>query len=269
MPHIEHQGQRVFFEDLGAGPAIVLGHSFLCSGEMWRQQVPRLAESRRVINIDFRGHGNSGAVRQPFTLYDLVNDVVAVLDHLEIDRAVWAGLSIGGMVALRAAIRAPERVSALILLDTDAGSEPKLAATKYRAMGWGAGLLGMRPFLPAVVPRMFGATTRRERPDLVGEWKEHFGAVDVPSMRYTLGALMGRDSILDRLPQIDVPTLVIVGEEDAALPQRCSNAIAAGIAQARYRSLPRCGHLSALEHPETVTEWMLDFLKKSTRESRI
>lgn len=108
MPKLERNGIPLSYEVSGSGPPVVLGHSFLCSGEMWTPQVGPLALGYQVINPDLRGHGNSGVVDAPFDLYDLVDDVLAVLDHLAIERAVWAGLSIGGMVALRAAPRATQ-----------------------------------------------------------------------------------------------------------------------------------------------------------------
>jgi len=270
MPTIDNQGQELYFEDRGTGPCVVLGHSFLCNGEMWAGQEPRLAERFRVVNIDLRGHGRSGPVTTDSTIYDLVGDVLAVLDHLGIERAVWAGLSVGGMVALRAALTAPERVAGLVLMDTHAGSETLAKKIRYRALGLGARLLGFRPLLPAVIPLMFGATTRRGRPDLVRHWEEVFATLHVPSILRLLAVLVQRDSVVDRLGEIDVPTLVMVGEEDRALPPPCSQEIVAGLgrsgqgpapaAAAELIRVPAAGHLVALEQPEIVTGAMLEFL---------
>jgi pimeloyl-ACP methyl ester carboxylesterase len=260
MPEIDREGLRIYYEEHGSGVPVVLGHSFLCSGEMWAPQVGPLAETARVINIDLRGHGRSGRIESSFTLYDLVADVVAVLDQLGVERAVWAGLSIGGMVALRAALSVPDRVAALILLDAHAGAEAALKRLKYRAMGLGARLLGIRPFVPTILPLMFGATTRRTNATLVTSWKEKFDSVDVPSTLRCLDALMRRDSVLERLREIDVPTLVIVGEEDVSLPPACSEQIAAGVTGAGLLRVPKAGHLSTLEQPEAVTQAMLGFL---------
>jgi len=260
MPFIERQGIRIYFDVRGEGPAVVLGHSFLCSGEMWRNQLEPLARRYRVINIDFRGHGQSGAVREPFTLYDLVDDFDAVLDHLEIERAVWAGLSIGGMVALRAALAARDRVSALILVDTHAGSERPYRKLKYRALGLGVKFAGPRPFLPSIVSMMFGATTRKTNPALVREWSARFASVHVPSMLHGLDALIRRDSLVDRLGEIRVPSLVVVGEEDISLPPAYSSQIAEAVAGSSLIAIPKSGHLSALEQPEAVTAAMLGFL---------
>ena len=138
MPSIERNGVKIHFEEVGTGPPVVLGHSILCSGEMWVNQIPRLAERYRVINIDQRGHGQSVPATGPYELSDMVGDAFAVLDHLEIERAVWAGLSMGGMVAMHAAIAEPGRVSALLLLDTHAGAETAYKKLKYRALSMGA-----------------------------------------------------------------------------------------------------------------------------------
>ena len=259
MPHIERRRQRVFYEEVGSGPAIVLGHSLLCSGEMWANQVPSLAEAYRVINIDYRGHGQSGTVKKSFTLSDLVDDTVAILDELEIDTAIWAGLSTGGMVALRAALDVPERVRAILVADASAAAEPYYPKLKYRALGLGARLVGLRPFVPAVAPIMFGETTLRENREIIDEWVPNFLSIDLPSVLRGLEAVVTRDSVVKDLGKIKVPTLVMVGNEDRAQPVPRSQEIAEGIDGSRLEIIPRAGHLSALEQPERVTRVMLEF----------
>jgi pimeloyl-ACP methyl ester carboxylesterase len=262
---VDNDGLPIFYEEIGAGPPVVLGHSFLCSGTMWRGQVPVLAGKFRVLNLDFRGHGRSGEVKRAFSLYDAVSDVVAVLDRLGIERAVWCGLSIGAMVALRAALVCPRRVTALVLLDTDAGVETAMRKLKYYAMGLGARVAGLGPFASAITRLMFGATTRRQNPALVNEWKRELSAPHVPSLLRTLEALMQRDSLLPRLHQIGVPALVVVGEEDRSLPPRLSRRIHNLLPDSRLVQIPAAGHLSALEQPAPVTQAMLDFLETHAR----
>jgi pimeloyl-ACP methyl ester carboxylesterase len=257
---VHNQGLDIFYEDSGAGSPVVLGHSFLCSGKMWREQVPALDAKFRVINPDLRGHGRSGHVTRPFSLYDALSDVIAVLDQLNIQRATWCGLSIGGMVALRAALTCPERVAGLILLDTDAGAETGLHKLKYRAMGAGASVLGLRPFLPPIARLMFGATTRRQNPMLVSEWKRQFASLHVPSLLRCLEALMRRDSLLGRLDQIGVPALVLVGEEDRSLPPPLSRRIHDRLRHSTFGLIPGAGHLSSLEQPAPVTDAITGFL---------
>ncbi|MDX1439486.1 MAG: alpha/beta fold hydrolase [Rubricoccaceae bacterium] len=262
MAFVRNHGLSIYFEDSGAGPPVVLGHSFLCSGKMWNEQVPVLAKKYRVLNLDFRGHGNSSEVTQSFSLYDAISDVVAVLDELGIEKATWCGLSVGGMVALRAALTCPQRVERLILLDTDAGAESLLRKLKYNGMGFGARLLGIGPFLSPIARLMFGTTTRQENPTLVSEWKREFSAVHVPSVLRALKALTQRDSLLANLHRISVPTLVLVGEEDRSLPPSLSNRIHDRMPNSTLVQIPAAGHLSTLEQPEAVNEAMLDFLER-------
>jgi pimeloyl-ACP methyl ester carboxylesterase len=230
-------------------------------------QVPRLAEHFRLINIDQRGHGQSVPATAPYELRDMVEDVIAVLDHLEVPSAVWAGLSMGGMVAMHAAIAYPDRVSALVLLDTHAGAETPYKKIKYRAMSAGTKLFGMRPFFPAVIPLLFGRTTRAKKPALIEDWKERFASIDVPSVTRAVSVLVRRPSIVDRLAGVEVPSLVIVGEEDASLPPPISREIAEALPNASLVIIPEAGHLSALEKPDEVTEVMLEFLDGVTSSS--
>lgn len=264
MTVVDHQGIKIAFEDSGTGMPIVLGHSFLCSGEMWREQLPDLTDGYRLINPDFRGHGRSGRLTERFSLYDAVSDVIAVLDALRIERAIWCGLSIGGMVALRAALSHPERVAGLILMDTDAGSETLQHKLKYRAMGLGARAFGLRPLLPSIARLMFGTTTRRMNRPLVSEWKAKLARVHLPSVLLGLEALIRRDALLDRLHEIRVPALVLVGEEDRSLPVPLSHRIHERLPDSSFQVIQRAGHLSALEQPAQVNEAMARFLAAHT-----
>jgi pimeloyl-ACP methyl ester carboxylesterase len=262
MATVQVHDQKLFFEDSGSGTPVVLGHSFLCTGDMWRYQVRALESRYRLINPDFRGHGRSGPAHKSYSLYDAVEDVVGVLDELGIDRAVWCGLSIGGMVALRAALTVPERVSALVIMDSDAGAETFYPKLKYRVMGAGARSFGTGPFLSPICRMMFGATTRRENPALVDEWRSVFAEMDIPSALQGLQALISRDSLIARIPEISVPCLVMVGQEDSSLPTPRSKLIHEGIENSEYVEIPGAGHLSALEQPEPVNEAMGLFLDR-------
>jgi len=163
---------------------------------------------------------------------------------------------------MRAALTAPERVRALVLLDTHAGPETAFKKARYRLMNGGAKVFGIRPFIPAVVPLMFGRTSLRNRPRLVAEWGERFAAIHMPSIGIILEALVRRDSVVERLPEIGVPTLVIVGAEDASLPVDCSREISDGIPDSTLEIVPEAGHLSTLEQPEAVSGAMTGFLNR-------
>ena len=251
---------QIYFAETGRGTPIVLGHSFLCDGEMWREQVLGLGRDYRLINVDFRGHGRSGAADRAFTLYDAVDDVVGVLDMLGIGRAVWCGLSIGGMVALRAALVVPERVSGLIIMDSDAGREKALRRIRYRLLAFAASRVGIKPFLGEISNLMFGATTRQGNQELVKEWRDRFSEVNVPSAINCLRALINRDSIVDKLAEIEVPSLVVVGKEDRSLPISRSRQIYDALPHSNYLEIPGAGHLSAIEQPQIVNQAIIDFI---------
>lgn len=260
MPVAARRDVSIHFEEQGSGPCILFAHSYLCSGAMWARQAADLSSSYRTVNVDLRGHGRSSPAPPGLVLYDLVDDHLAVMDELGIERAVWAGLSIGGMIAMRAALVAADRVSALILADTSAAAEPSLPVLRYRAMGLGVRVLGMGPFLGRILAIMFGATTRRENPELVDEWRRRIAAAHVPSVLNLMKPLFGRESVLDRLAEILVPALVLVGEEDRGQPPARSREIARALPNADLVIVPEAGHLSALEQPEVVSETMRDFL---------
>lgn len=260
MPFAKNNNYRIYYESQGSGPAIVLLHSFLCDGEMWSPQINALSGHYRVINVDLRGHGQSGVADAPLDIYDLVADVVAVLDQEGVQNAIWGGLSIGGMIALRAAITVPDRVSHLILLDTHAGTETRFKIAKYKTLVLLAKLLGIRPMLNIVAKLMFGQHTLREQPELVTHWKNKFASMSLVSIQHVVNALCARDSLKKHLAEISQPAMVIVGEEDTSLPPPCSIALAKRLADARLTIVEHAGHLSTLEQPEAVNQAILDFL---------
>lgn len=262
MPTVFNDSQEIHFEDTGSGPAVVLGHSFLFSGAMWAPQVPVLAERYRVINVDFRGHGASGPVIRRFSLYDAVADVIAVLDHLGVERAAWCGLSVGGMVALRAALSHPHRVARLALLDTDGGPENPYQRLKFALMSRGARRVGVGPFLPFVTPLMFGRSSRRRGLPEIEAWKAYVRTLHLPSIVHGSRAIARRDSLLSVLGQIDVPALVVVGEEDRALPPERSVRLAEALPHSRLVRVPKAGHITTLEDPDTVNGLLLEFLNE-------
>jgi len=262
MATATRDGITLHYEVSGSGPAIVLTHSFLCDGSLFTHQVAALERTHRVINVDLRGHGRSGPSESPYTIYDLMDDTAAVLDAEGVASAVWMGLSIGGFLSLRAALTRPERVRALVLIDTDAGAETAWKKLKYTVLKWGLRTVGPRFVEPAVTPIMLGRTTLRSRSELRAAYCRQFLNLRVKSICPGIDAILGRDDLVSRLSEIRVPTLVIVGEEDKALPPWKSRRIANSIPGAELVVIPKAGHLSAIENPAPVTDAVTRFLSK-------
>jgi 3-oxoadipate enol-lactonase len=259
MPQVTGRGTRLYYGDTGAGPVMLLSHSWWCDGRQW-PQVPVLVDAGyRVLNLDNRGHGQSGPHREPFTIWDMADDLISVLDDAGVDETVVVGLSIGGMAGIRAAVRYPDRVRALVLTDTGAAAQGLVNRVKIAALSPVWRTPARRFIASQVVNVLFGATARRDQPELVATWRDRFLAQDPASMMTVGHALVQRDDVTARLAEIRVPTLVIVGEQDVDPGVAASVALAARIPGARFIALPDTGHLSALEQPEAFGAALLRF----------
>lgn len=260
MPILERQGARIFYETEGQGPPILLGHSLLSDSRMWESVAPELAKSHRVININVRGHGGSTAP-SPFTLEDLAGDWLAILDREGIESAVLCGLSMGAMTALRVALAAPERVRGLILLDTSGDPEPPQKRPQYAAMISLVRRFGhIDPIYQIIKRLMFSKATLRDRPWLVQREIDRMKDRDAHQIYHAVHAVIDRGPLLDRVHQIQVPALVLVGADDAATPPIRAERLAAALPNARLHVIPGAGHLSAVEAPAEVIREISEFL---------
>ena len=262
MPELDSNGVHLYYEDSGSGLPLLLSHSWFCNGQQWPQVPDLVAAGYRVLNLDNRGHGRSGPYTERYSLWEMSEDLIAVLDHAGIDSAVLVGLSVGGFCSIRTALRHPDRVRGLVLADADAGTAAlsgKLKAallTPVARTRWGKPIA-----INAVLDVLFGQTTRQEQPGLVEEWRQIFLEQDVASMLTMLRSVLGREDLSSRLGEIAVPTLVIVGDEDVDPGVLASARIAARVPDARFEVLPTAGHLSAIEQPRAFGERLLDFLE--------
>jgi 3-oxoadipate enol-lactonase len=258
MAFAEVNGQRIRFDDSGGqGPPVILSHGFLMDREMFAPQVDALAPAFRVIAWDERGFGETQFDGQPFNYWDSARDCLALLDYLEIDRAVLVGMSQGGFLSLRAALLAPERVSALVLIDTQAGVEDPERLPGYRQMQETWLEFGPVDELAETIANLIIGDPHVNQA-WIAKWRQ------LP--RETMGApgdcLMERDDISDRLSEISCPAIVFHGTADQS--------IAMEKAEELCRGLPGCAgvvriegapHAANLTHPEQVNGPLLDFLR--------
>jgi 3-oxoadipate enol-lactonase len=254
-------GPTVAYTDSGGGgdgPALLLSHGFLLDHRMFDAQVEALRDGWRVITWDERGHGaTSGGDAAPYTFWDSAKDALALLTHLGIGRAVLGGMSQGGFLSLRAALLAPERVRALILIDTQAGVENPDAAPLYEAMHDQWVTEGPTDDLA----RTALSIVMGDDPALLDTWLPR--ALDRPKELLTapFRCLMDRDDITARLGEIAVPALVIHGTSDSAIPQERGGQLVEGLPGARPLLLVEGGqHASNMTHPELVNAAIKDFL---------
>lgn len=255
-------GQKIAFEDTGgSGPPVVLGHGFLMDRTMFAPQVAALRDQYRVVTWDERGFGDTVYDGAPFTYWDLARDCLGLLDHLGIEEAVVGGMSQGGFVALRVALLAAERVEALVLLDTQAGTEqPELAPLLEAAFeDWAANGLS-HEMAETAGDQILGDA------DLKRTWIPRWTAREPGSIREPARALLGRDDITERLGEIEAPALVVHGTADVAIGMDRAQALADGLPGCRgVVPIPDGSHAANLTHPGAVNDALLAFLGSLAR----
>jgi 3-oxoadipate enol-lactonase len=242
----------------GDGPAVVLSHGYLMDSSMFDLQVAALAPEYRVITWDERGFGGTSATA-PFTYWDSAADVLGLLDHLGIRQAVVGGMSQGGFLSLRAALLAPERVRALILIDSQSGLENPEVVPAYEQMEQIWMEQGPAPVQDVVASIILGP------PDGAVDyapWFAKWAAWDADGLRIAFRCLLDRDDITDRLAEIKCPALIVHGTADAAIPIADAEIMQAGLA-GPVTLVPVEGgtHASNMSHPDPVNAAILDFLR--------
>lgn len=236
-------------------PVLVMANSLGTTLRMWDEQAPALREHFRLLRYDHRGHGGSPVPPGPYRIDDLGRDVLALLDRLELERVLFCGLSIGGMVEMWLASEAPERVERLVLCCTSARVAPDVydsRARTVRAEGVGA-------VADAVLERWFTPAFHEERPDVV-EWAGRM-LRGTPAEGYAGCCEAIRDMDLrSRLGEIRALTLVIAGADDPAIPPDHAELLRDSIPEARLEVIPGAAHLANVEQPEALTTAILEHL---------
>jgi 3-oxoadipate enol-lactonase len=255
MSLAEVNGQHIFYTDSGGdGAAVIFSHGFLMDGSMFDAQVAALRSEFRCVTWDERGHGGTPALG-PFTYWDSADDALALLTLLGIEAATFVGMSQGGFLSLRAALRAPARVRALVLVDTQSGLEDPEALPLYSALydEWMAN--GPGAVQEAVASITLGEGIER------APWYAKWEAADRTSFTEAFRALVDRDEITARLAEIAQPTLIIHGSDDAAIPMWRAEQLRDGLPGVRdLVVVAGAGHAANMSQPEKVNEILLAFL---------
>lgn len=268
--HVPVRDIRLAVHTAGAGMPMVLLHAFPLDHSMWDRQAP-LAEHVRLIVPDFRGFGGSGG--EPESIAQLADDVVALLDALHVSGpAVICGVSMGGYVAQHVAARHPDRVAAVVLVDTKLEADTAEARAARADLAAKVGRVGQAILADAMIPRLFAVPATTADAGAKARRAENVAAVDgmirrqrVATIQAALAALGARPDMTEAMRLLDVPTLLVVGAEDQITPPACLEAAEAIIPNARLLIVPHAGHLVPLEAPEVFNRAVLEFLTDATR----
>jgi 3-oxoadipate enol-lactonase len=227
-----------------------LVHSVAMDRQFWQPVAERLAKDTAVVTFDCRGHGASDKPAGPYKVEQFADDIADLLTHLGWDKALIAGASMGGMVALAVAARYPARTSALGLIDTTAwyGAE---APKNWAARADQAVNQGLKSLIDFQTTRWFGDDFRAKNPDVVRHCVDIFLKNDVPAYVEACH-MLGRADLRAALPTVKMPTAVVVGEEDYAAPVAMAQALHDGIAGSTLTVLPKARHLTPLEVPDII-----------------
>lgn len=250
-------GLELLVEDQGTGPVVLLAHGMWCDAGMFAALARDLSRDHRVLVPDLRGHGRSTVPDRQWQVADLATDLLAILDALAVPRVLLGGFSMGGMAVADFALRYPERLTGLALMGTSADSEEWLRAAEIGALIRLIKLAGRPKFLGHEAARTtFSAGFRRDHPDEVTRWVNTVQAMSRTALIHALHAVGTRPSLLERLEEVTVPTVILTGKGDKVMSPRWSQAMARRMPRARLAAWEGAGHAIPMERPAEVAAWI-------------
>lgn len=263
MPTVKVNGVELYYRETGRGPqTIVFSHGLLMDHSMFEAQRAALERHFRVIAYDHRGQGQSQDSGNGQDMDTLATDAAGLIQALDATPCHFAGLSMGGFIALRLGARRPALVRSLVLMNTGAEAEPRSSRLRFGFLAQMVRVLGPAPFAGIALTELFGESTRSDpaKRAMLQEWKARIRNRPRRIAEAVLGVVNRREIGEDELRSIQCPTLIIAGEEDTARPPADSERLAKLIAGSRLVRIGKCGHSSALEAPDAVSAAMMEHL---------
>lgn len=263
MASLQVDDVDLYYEETGAGKeTIVFSHGFIWSCRMFDKQVTALKDKYRIIAFDHRGQGKSSIPKNSYDIDAVTNDAIRLLEKLSTGPVHFAGLSMGGFVGLRIAIRRPDLIKSLILIGSSASAEAKENISGYKRLNFVARWISLRLVAKPVMKVVFGKTFLNDplRKNDYNYWKKQMLSNDRKGITRALNGVLYRDSVEDELAKISCPVLILVGDEDVALPAEKSELMDSLINDSKLVIIPQAGHTSTVEQPERVNQEILSFL---------
>jgi 3-oxoadipate enol-lactonase len=258
---IKAKGMQTNYELSGkkGAPVVVLSHSLGATLTMWEPQMDSLNPHFQVLRYDMRGHGNSDVTPAPYTLELLADDVIGLLDALNIDRVHFVGLSIGGMIGQCLALNYPHCLKSLALCDTMA-VVPEENQPIWQERIDTVRVRGLESQLEPTIERWFTPSFLKLNPPMLRVIRQEF--LTTPAEGYIgCSEAIRKLNYLNRLSEIRIPSLIMVGEDDPGTPVSASQAIHERISNSKLVILPSARHLCNVEQPEAFNAALIRFLK--------
>ncbi|MFQ5788691.1 MAG: alpha/beta fold hydrolase, partial [Thermodesulfobacteriota bacterium] len=249
MPRVKVNSISLYYEIDGARSTIVFINGLTMDTNAWLLQVPTLSKRHKVIRYDCRGQGQSDKPEIEYSQEMHADDLINLMDKLDIQKAHLVGLSNGGMIAQHFAIKYPDRIGALALVDTCSYIDT-LLDTIVRVWIKATEIGGSELRYDASIPFIFSENFIKKNQAKISAMKQHSIEINPPKAVKNLANACLKHNITDRLSEIKAPTLIIVGEEDIFVPQKYSKLLNEKIIGSKLVIMKGCGHVPTLENPE-------------------
>ena len=260
---VKANGIDINYEIAGEGPWVTLSHSLACNLHMWDDQMDVLTKKFKVLRFDTRGHGQSGAPAGEYTLEQMADDAKGLLDSLQIKKTHWVGLSMGGMIAQAFALKYPSVFESMVLADTTSRRPPD-AAKMWGDRVTAARQKGMEALVEPTLARWFTEPYRNSHKDVMERIGKDIRNTPVDGFAGCCHAISKVD-YLDRLKEIKIPALVMVGEQDHGTPPEAARAIQQNLPGSELKIIPSAAHLSNVEQSKVFNDAMMGFLERASK----
>ncbi|MCU8007589.1 alpha/beta hydrolase [Shewanella sp. SM101] len=260
--------RKLSYLDVGSGPVLLFGHSYLWDSAMWAPQIATLSAQYRCIVPELWGHGQSDLLPNNCkTLLDIADQMLELMDALEITHFSVVGQSVGAMWGAELVLKAPTRVKTLVMLNSFIGFEPEVTRAKYD------GMLDMitaakaipAPLISAISPLFFANDAANNTPELVTGFEQSLTSItaeQIPTIVKLGQMIFGRRDTMEYAEQLTLPCLIMAGVEDKARSVLESYLMSDAIDGSQLVHIPAAGHISTLEQAEFINQHLADFLAK-------
>jgi pimeloyl-ACP methyl ester carboxylesterase len=256
-------GFEMAYTDVGRGLPLLLVHGYPLNRQMWQPQLEDLKSYARLLAPDLRGHGDSQAVPEPYSMDLFADDLAEFLDALHVDEpVVLCGLSMGGYIAFAFFRKYAHRLRGLILVATRAIPDSPEARQGREAAAILARQRGVAVIAEGMAPRLLSPKTLASNPQLVERTRAIMLHNSLEGVLGDLAALKDRPDSTSTLAQINLPTLIIAGADDQLIPLEETEAMHSAISQSQMIVIPGAGHLPNLEQPQLFNAAVRDFLTR-------
>jgi len=266
MPYIMINNQSLHYLDRGNGPVLLFGHSYLWDCAMWEQQIAKFSEQYRCIVPDLWGHGRSSPSNKTHSIASLADDHWALMQALNIKGFSVIGLSVGGMWATQLALDHPDKVEKLVIMDSFVGAEPPDTLQSYLQILETVEQANVmpEPLIKQLLPTFLSHITLEHQPAIAAAFAKSLEALpseNIPTIVALGRGIFNREDIMALLPNLHMPTLILVGEFDKPRPPHEAKQMAEFITSSQCKIVANAGHISALEQPKEVNKLISDFLQ--------